>query len=113
MPRKPVFINKILLGKSICSVIRNYSKYCIDRTYGSRLRRYVKMRKDPYKKYSPLDLDYHKLSRILCAHEDNILLPVIRLQPVGKRYRIIDGRHRVTVAIILNLNIIEASVEKN
>ncbi len=111
-----VRIRNILIGDPITSVLKRF-KQSLPRTNCYRQKLKKRLTRLPYDRewrcYSPCPLTPSRLRSILDAHDDRIELPPIILRSVGSTgfFRIINGRHRLTIAIALGKRHIHAKFD--
>jgi hypothetical protein len=112
----PVRIRKILIGFPIKDILNKFRRQL---RHSDRYRKKLKRRisRLPYDRewrcYSPCPLTPTRLLSIIDAYEHRIELPPIILREVGSTgfFRIINGRHRLTLAIALGRRYIRAKFD--
>ena len=103
--------DQILIGGPIRRVLTPFRKRL---SKGHAHRKWLKnrlsrrQRDRDWRIYSPLPLTMSRLISVLTAHENGVDLPPITVRRVmidsTVKYRIIDGRHRLTCALALGHN---------
>jgi hypothetical protein len=110
-----ISIRKILIGGPIRSVLKRF-RLKLNRSDDYRKKLKKKLRRLPkdrdWRIHSPCPLTPSRLLSIVSAYENQIELPPIILQSLGSSgfFRIINGRHRLTMAIALGRTYIEAEL---